>query len=73
MIVKKFYKEREDGTELYVTYSDKNVMIQKVGTEEVYEAAVDVEGTAYEYTETDIVIEKEDEEAETDAAAEDVE
>ena len=51
-IVKEFYKTREDGVKLYKTYSDENYMIKKVGTEEVYEEAVDVENATYEYEET---------------------
>lgn len=62
MIVKEFYRTREDGVNLNRTYSDKNVMIQKVGTEELYTSAVDVEGANHEYTETDIAIEIQEEE-----------
>lgn len=58
MIIKESYKTRKDGVNLYKTYSDQNVMIQKVGTEEIYSSAIDVEGAPYEYTETDIVIEE---------------
>ena len=57
-IVKEFYKTREDGVKLYRTYSDNNYMIQKVGTDEVYEEAIDVENASYEYEETDIIIEE---------------
>ena len=51
-IVKEFYKTREDGVNLYKTYSDKGYMIKKVGTEEIYEEAIDVENAPYEYEET---------------------
>lgn len=51
-IIKEFYKTREDGVNLYKTYSDENYMIHKIGTEEIYEEAIDVEDTAYEYEET---------------------
>lgn len=65
MIIKEFYRTREDDVNLYKTYSDQNVKIQKVGTDEVYNFAIDVEGAPYEYTETDIPIEvAEDEENE---------
>ena len=57
MIKKEFYKEREDGVKLYRTYSDSNFMIKKVGTEEIYEEAIDVENAPYEYEETTEVIE----------------
>ena len=65
MIVKELFGTREDGVKLVKTYSDKNVMIQKVGTDEVYTSAIDVEGAPYEYTETDIAIEETDDEEET--------
>ena len=58
MIVKEFYRTRKDGVNLYKTYSDKDVYIQKVGTEEVYSEAIDVEGAPFEYVETDKVIER---------------
>lgn len=51
-IVKEFYKTREDGVNLYKTYSDENHMIHKIGTEEIYEEAIDVETAPYEYEET---------------------
>ena len=58
MIVKEFYKTREDGVDLYRTYSDEDFYIQKVGTEEVYSEAIDIEGAGYEYVETKEKIEK---------------
>ncbi len=57
MILKEYYKTRKDGVRLYRTYSDKNVHIQKVGTEEIYTEAIDVESAPFVYTETDIPIE----------------
>lgn len=51
-IVKEFYKTREDGVNLYKTYSDKNYMIYKIGTDEIYEEAIDVENAQFEYEET---------------------
>lgn len=56
MIEKEFYIERKDGVKLYRTYSDRNVMIQKDSTEEIYSEAIDVENAPYTYTETDIPI-----------------
>jgi hypothetical protein len=53
MIVKEFYKTRGDGVRLYRTYSDEGLMIQKVGTDELYDEAIDVENAPYTYTETD--------------------
>lgn len=57
MIVKEFYTQRSDGVNLYHTFSDKNLQIHKVGTDEIYDEAIDVEGADYEYEETDIYIE----------------
>lgn len=62
MIKREFYKERNDGVKLYKTYSDENYRIQKVGTNEIYDEAIDVEGSNYEYIETDEKIEVEVEE-----------
>lgn len=56
MIKIEFYGERKDGVRLYRTYSDEGVMIQKVGTTEVYEEAIDIEGAGFEYEETDVPI-----------------
>lgn len=61
MVIKEFYRIREDGVVLYRTYSDANLMIRKVGTEEVYSEAIDVENARYTYEETDTPIEVEEE------------
>ena len=58
MIKREFYKERNDGVKLYKTYSDENYRIQKVGTNEIYDEAIDIEGSNYEYIETDEKIEE---------------
>ena len=57
MIQTEFYTERADGVKLYRTYSDKNMMIQKDGTDETYSEAIDVEKSGFTYTETEIPIE----------------
>lgn len=62
MIKTEFYVERTDGIKLYRTYSDANMMIQKVGTEETYSEAIDVEDSGFTYTETDIPAEGETDE-----------
>ena len=49
--------ERTDGVNLFRTFSDKGLQIRKVGTDEIYDEAVDVEGTSFRYEETDIPIE----------------
>lgn len=66
MIVTEFYGTRKDGVNLYRTYSDKNVYIHKVGTNEEYSEAIDVEGSGYAYEETDKVIEDDYEMGEQD-------
>jgi hypothetical protein len=58
MIVREFYKTRNDGVSLNRTYSDKEKYIKKVGTEEMYSEAIDIDGAPYVYEETDIDIEK---------------
>lgn len=57
MIVKEFYRTREDGVNLYRTYSDKGLQVHKVSTDEVYDEAIDVEDAPYTYEETDKPIE----------------
>ena len=61
MIKREFYKERNDGVKLYKTYSDENYRIQKVGTNEIYDEAIDVENAPFEYEETEEKIETEEE------------
>lgn len=56
-IVKELYKTREDEVKLYKTYSNKGYMIKKVGTEEIYEEAIDVEDASFEYEETTELVE----------------
>lgn len=57
MIIREFYRTRKDGVKLYKTYSDEGYYIRKVGTEEVYEEAIDIEDAPYEYEETSEKIE----------------
>jgi hypothetical protein len=52
MIVREFYSTRKDGVNLYRTYSDEQFMIHKIGTEEYYAEAIDVENAPFEYEET---------------------
>lgn len=58
-IVKEFYKTREDGVKLYRTYSDNDYKIKKVGTEEIYDEAIDVENASFFYEETTETINEE--------------
>lgn len=61
MIVKEFFITREDGVNLYKTYSDAGFYIKQVETDIEYEEAIDVEDALYIYEETDKVIkQKED-------------
>lgn len=57
MIKKDFYRARNDGVRLFKSYSDQNLYIKKIGTEEVYSEAIDVENAPYVYIETDTPIE----------------
>lgn len=57
MIVREFYRTRKDGVDLYRTYSNEGLKIQKVGTDEIYDEAIDIDGAPYTYVETDIPIE----------------
>lgn len=59
MVVRKFYETRFDGVDLYRTYSDADLKIHKVGTDEIYDEAIDIEGAPYTYEETDMPIEVE--------------
>ena len=62
MIVKEYYGIRKDKVKLYKTYSDNNKIIHKIGTDEEYDIAIDVENAPFEYEETDKDIPKIDEE-----------
>ena len=59
MIVKEFYKTREDGVKLYRTYSDENYKIRQIETGIIYDEAIDVENIEYTYEETNEKLEKE--------------
>lgn len=59
MLVKEFYRTREDGVNLYRNYSDENFKIRQIQTDVLYDEAIDVEDSIYTYEETDIPIEDE--------------
>lgn len=61
MIIKEYFRTREDGVRLFRSYSDQNLYIRKIGTEEVYSEAIDVENAPYMYIETIQPIEKTEE------------
>lgn len=62
MIVKEFYKTRQDGIMLFRTYSDNGFCIIQKETGILYDEAIDVADADYHYEETNIKI-VEDEEA----------
>jgi hypothetical protein len=47
----------EYNAELKKTYSNENLYIRKVGTEEIYDIAIDLKTATFEYEETDEPIE----------------
>ena len=57
MIIKEFLETREDGVNLYRTYSDKGVMLRQVETGILYSEPIDIEEAPYTYEETDELIE----------------
>ena len=54
-------RQEQIGNDLVKTYSDKGVMIRKIGTEEIYSEAIDPKKFNRKYEETDIPIEKHEE------------
>ena len=48
----------EGNTTLVKTYSDKGVMIRKIGTDELYSEAIDPQKFNRQYEETDILIDE---------------
>ncbi len=68
MVIKEFYKTRNDGVDLYRSYSDTGLRIRKVGTDEVYDEAIDIADAPYTYEETDISADAEATEADFRAA-----
>ncbi len=61
MVITEYYKTREDGVVLNRTYSTEGLRIRKVGTDEVYDEAIDPSGANREYIETDEPVEQSDE------------
>ena len=60
MVVKEFYKTRDDGVNLYRSYSNKNLKIKQVETGAIFDEAIDIEGMNYTYIETEEYIEQEE-------------
>lgn len=61
MVKKEYLLTRKDGVKLFKSYSSEGFYIRKVGTDEVYAEAVDVENAPYSYEETEEKIEIEEE------------
>ena len=53
MIITEYYRARDDGVVLNRTYSDAGMMILQNETGIEYSEAIDIEGAAFTYTETD--------------------
>ena len=60
MIITKYYLTREDGAVLNRTYSDEGRVILQNETGNLYDEAIDVEGSGYTYTETEEFVEGSD-------------
>ena len=55
MIIREFYRTREDGVNLYRSYSDQNLkIVDEKGA--VFDDVIDVETATHTYTETDLPI-----------------
>lgn len=52
MIVREFYRTRNDGVKLFRTYSDEGYCMLQVETGTEYAEAIDVENAPYTYIET---------------------
>ena len=50
--------QEQIGNDLVKTYSDKGMMIRKIGTDEIYSEAIDPKKFNRKYEETDIPIEQ---------------
>lgn len=51
MIVREYFKTSNNENTLVITYSDKGLPIRKVGTDEIYIDAIDLESSNYTYEE----------------------
>ncbi len=58
MLKRDFFETREDGVNLFRTYSDDNHYIIQNETGIEYKEAIDVEDSPYTYTESDEVYRK---------------
>lgn len=53
MIKREFYIKRNDGTNLYITYSTEKYKIKQIETGNIYDEAIDIENSNYTYKETE--------------------
>lgn len=60
LVEREFYRTREDGVNLYKSYSDAGFKIKQNETDNIYVEAIDVETAPYTYSETDIPIDPEE-------------
>ena len=58
MKIREFFKTREDGVNLYRTYSDQGFMVRQIETGILYSEPIDIEDAPYNYEESDVLIEK---------------
>ena len=61
MIKREFYMTRNDGVNLFRTYSDEHYRILQEETGNVFDEAIDVESANYTYIETEEKIEEPEE------------
>ena len=66
MIKRELYKTRNDGVNLYRTYSDEDYRILQVETNQVFDEAIDVETASFTYIETNEKIEEVEESGESE-------
>lgn len=59
MVIREFFRTRNDGVNLYRTYSDEGRVLVQNETGIEYTEAIDVEDAAYTYSETDKHVEEE--------------
>lgn len=59
-IVTELFRTRNDGVNLYRTYSDEDKQILQVETGIVYDEAIDVEGAPYTYVEYEEPVDTDD-------------
>lgn len=56
MLIREYYRTREDGVILWRTYSDDLNKIRQIDTDTLYDEAVDVDSSTHTYEETDMPI-----------------